>query len=146
MLDKNGDKPFKYVHETLWVRLVRSPLFLTVGCLKLRLSGCENLFYKASCSRKTEYSSLFFVHKRNKQQWLYWGICPRPQTAAAKHIWAPSWRAAVTRWYIKSQKVVLFKATILGIYRVMSKLEELWLKEIEIVTKNKIAARSVRLL
>lgn len=146
MLDKNGDKPFKYVHETLWVRFVRSPLLLTVGCLKLRLSGCENLSYKPSCSRKTEYSSLFLKSQHRLQFGFFWGIRPRPLTAAAKHIWAPLWRAAVANWDIKSQKVVSCKTTILGIYRVVSKIEELWLKEIRIVTKTKLAERSVRLL
>lgn len=146
MLDKNGDKPFKHVHETLWARLVRSSLFLTVGCLKLRLSGCENSLYKVGCSRITGYSSYFLLSKISNICAFSGAFAPDPKTAAAKHIGGNFMARGRCLLVHKESKSCFYKETMSRIYRVVSNFDEILLKEIKKTTKIKLAERSVGLL
>jgi hypothetical protein len=43
---------------------------------------------------------------------FFWGIRPRPQTAAAKHIEATSWRAAVAMWANKESKKYFLRVNV----------------------------------
>jgi hypothetical protein len=148
MLDNNGDKPLDCVHDTPWVRLVRSPLLLTVGWLRSLRSGCENGFYVNRCSCMTEFSSHFFsIGDVLDAHTGYLGLSPQApcDRERALAVCCLSFAVAQKSESARTKKVTVIMTVLMRIYRSMSRLDEIVLKGSKKMTKKNLAERSVRL-